>query len=116
MPVGPELIGPATLGVTQGISAFTTFLPKLSDVRKANPTVDTSIAADVRLGEIAAVTLTLGIGVITSSLTGSPIPAYTALFMCAVLITLYECTLRADRPLEPKSAFLTLVPENGGAA
>lgn len=110
MPVSPELVGPATLGVTQGISAFTTFLPKLSEVRKAGPN-DVDTAADVRLGEIAAVTLTIGIGVITSSLTGSPVPAYTAVFMCLVLVCLYESTLRADRPFEPKSAFLTLVPE-----
>lgn len=102
MPVPPEIIGPATLGVTQGIGAFTTFLPKLSDVRKANPTDDPAMAADVRLGEIAAVSATVGIGIITSSLTGSPIPAYTALAMSLVLVTLYECTLRADRPLEPK--------------
>lgn len=114
MPVAPELIGPATLGVTQGISAFVTFLPKLSEVRKANVEVNTDTAADVRLGEIAAVTLTLGIGVITSSLTGSPVPAYTAVFMCAVLVTLYECTLRADRPLEPKTTTsLALVPDTG---
>jgi hypothetical protein len=115
MPVAPELIGPATLGVTQGITAFTTFLPKLSDVRKANPETDTDTAADVRLGEIAAVTLTIGIGVITSSLTGSPIPAYTAVFMCLILVCLYESTLRADRPLEPKSRFLTIVPEGNAS-
>lgn len=114
MPADPSVIGPATLGVTQGISAFTTFLPKLSDVRKAGPT-DIDIAADVRLGEVAAVTLTIGIGVITSSLTGSPVPAYTALLMCLVLVCLYESTLRADRPFEPKSPFLTLVPEGNAS-
>jgi len=110
MPVAPELIGPATLGVTTGIGAFTTFLPKLSDVRKADPLSDPAMAADVRLGEIAAVASTIGIGIITSSLTGSPIPAYTALAMSLVLVTLYECTLRADRPLEPKR--LTLIQED----
>ena len=115
MAVAPELIGPATLGVTQGITAFTTFLPRLSEVRKADPVVDPAMAADVRLGEIAAVTLTVGIGVITSSLTGSPVPAYTALAMSLVLVALYECTLRADRPLEPKLP-LTLVPREDTAS
>jgi len=114
MPVAPEVIGPATLGVTQGIGAFTTFLPRLSDVRKADPNTDTDIAADVRLGEIAAVTATLGIGIITSSLTGSPVPAYTAVAMSAILVCLYECTLRADRPLEPKRP-LHLIPQEDSA-
>jgi hypothetical protein len=100
--VPPEVIGPATLGVTQGITAFSVFLPKLSDVRRSTPDSDPSMAADVRLGEIAAVTSTIGIGVITASLTGSPVPAYTAVLMAGALVVLYECALRMDRPLEPK--------------
>jgi len=96
------MFGPAMLAVTQGMTAFTVFLPKFSDVRAAHPANNPDIAADVRMGEIAATTLTLGIGAMASSLTGSQIPAVTALLTCAVLITLYESTLRANKPLEPK--------------
>ena len=87
------------LGVTQGITAFTTLLPPLADVRKADPS-DTSFAADVRMGEVAATTLTLGIGMISSSLTGSPIPAGTAVLMCFILLCVYESALRGHRPFE----------------
>lgn len=104
----PEMFGPATLSITQGISAFTTFLPSLSDVRKADPT-DVSFAADVRMGEVAAVTLTVGIGVIASSLTGSPIPAGTAVLICLVLVMVYENALKRDRPFEPKPTSLRVV-------
>lgn len=103
----PEMYGPAMLGVTQGITAFTTLIPSLSDIRKADPT-DLSFAADVRMGEVAAVTLTVGIGMISSSLTGSPIPAGTAVLMCFILLCVYEGALRGDRPFEVK----TSLPDN----
>lgn len=97
----PEVFGPAMLGVTQGVTAFTTLMPSLSDIRKADPT-DTSFAADVRMGEVAAVTLTIGIGAISSSLIGSPVPAITSVFMCLILVAVYESALRGDRPFEAK--------------
>lgn len=93
-----EPFGPAILSVTQGISAFTTFLPKFSEVRRAHPETDPEVAADVRMGEVAAVTTSVGIGLICSSLTRSPLPVYTALLTALVLVTLYECTLRAHHP------------------
>lgn len=109
MPVDPGIIGVALTTVTQGATQFHSFLPPLRDVRRADPVNDPQTAADVRIGEVAAVTLTVGIGVIASSLTGSNVPAVTAVVMCAVLVCLYESTLRADRPLEPKSV-LKLAP------
>lgn len=108
--VSPELIGPSTLALSQGISAFMTFLPSLSDVRKANPGEDVSMAADVRLGEVAAVALTVGVGAVASSLTGSPVPAVVAVTVSILMLCVYESTLRADRPMEPKFTPLTLVP------
>lgn len=107
----PDIFGPATLAVTQGVSAFNAFLPRFSDVRKNHPESNPDFAADVRMGEVAAVTVTLGIGMIASSLTGSSMPALTALTVCIILVCLYESTLRADRPMEPK----TLVPSGNGA-
>lgn len=104
------MYGPAMLGVTQGITTFTTLLPPLADIRKADPT-DTSFAADVRMGEVAAVTLTLGIGGISSSLTGSPVPAATAVVMCFVLLCVYESALRGDRPFEVKGPLPANVTE-----
>lgn len=102
----PDIFGPATLAVTQGVSSFNTFLPKFSDVRKNHPATNPDFAADVRMGEVAAVTLTIGVGVIASSLTGSPVPVATAAITCLILVMLYESTLRADAPFEPKGSTL----------
>lgn len=98
-----DILGPAALSISQGVSAFQFFLPKLSDVRKTNPAVDLDMVGDVRLGEVAAATLCIGIGAIVSSLTGSPVPAVVALIMVGILICVYETALRADRPMEPKT-------------
>ncbi len=98
----PNMLGPSTLAITQGIGAFTTFLPKLSEVRRADPVANPDIAADVRMGEVAAVALTVGVGVMVSSFTGSNMPAYTAVFVSLSLVCIYESALRADRPFERK--------------
>lgn len=101
-----DVFGPAMLSVSQGFSSFTQFLPRLSDVRKAGAD-DTAMAGDVRMGEVAAVAMTLAVGVISSSLTGSPIPAYTAIGVSLVLVCTYEYALRGERPFEGKLASVT---------
>jgi hypothetical protein len=105
-----EAFGPATLAAGQSLSAFTTFLPPLSSVRKASKEDDTSIVGDVRMGEVAATAIAFGIGAITSSLSGSAVPMYAAAFMAIVVIVIYEMALSGDRPFEPlKQAHETLV-------
>jgi hypothetical protein len=93
-------IGIATLALTQGFAQFQAHLPKLSEIRKADPANDPEFTADVRMGEVAAFIGTMGIGVIVSSLTGDPLPTYISLIVCALLIGLYESVLRSYRPLE----------------
>lgn len=104
MPVDPNLIGPSTLAISQAIGSFNAFLPKLAEIRKATPADDPSFAADVRTGEVAAVALTVAVGAIVSSLTGSHTPAVVSVVCAVGLVVLYESTLRADRPMEPKAA------------
>lgn len=91
----PDLLGPTSLAITQGVSAFMAFLPKLSDVRKSNLT-DVDMVGDVRLGEIAATTLCVGMGTIVSSLTGSSIPTFIAVLVSAILVCIYEGALRTS--------------------
>ena len=95
-----ELFGPAMLSVTTSVQAFYTLLPKLSEVRKADPVANPDIAADVRMGEVGAVALTLGVGAIASSLTQSPLPAITGVAMALVLVGIYETALKSHRPFE----------------
>jgi hypothetical protein len=96
-----NVIGPATLGITQTISAFQFFLPRLSDVRKSDAATDHDMVGDVRMGEVASFTLCLGIGAIVSSLTGSSVPIVVSLLMAVVLTALYESALNGNRPLNP---------------
>lgn len=102
MSVSGEIIGPATLALSQSIGAFQFFLPHLSEVRKVTPDSDPSKAADVRLGEVAACTLAVGVGLVIANLTGSSVPLFATLVMSAVLVTVYEASLRADHPLQSK--------------
>lgn len=99
----PEVVGAATLAASQGFSAFQFFLPRLSDVRKANAETNPDIVGDVRLGEVAALTLSIGIGAIVSSLTGSTVPAFVALLIGLVLVFIYEAALTGDRLMNPVS-------------
>lgn len=96
MPAQPEAIGPATLALAQTIGAFNVFLPKFSDIRRATPNIDRETTLDVRMGEVAALALSVGVGVIASALTGSPIPAFVALVMGGIMVCLYEATLRSN--------------------
>lgn len=95
-----DVFGPAAMAVSQTVGSFSTFLPRLSEVRKAAPN-DPDMAGDVRMGEVAAVAITLGVGAITSSLSKSPIPIYSALFVAIMLVVIYECALRGHRLFEP---------------
>lgn len=94
MAVDPNVIGPATLSMTQALSLFDSFLPKFTDLGKADPN-DINVVRDVRMGELAAVLMTLGIGGMTSALTGSSVPAVVALVTCTGLVLLYESALRS---------------------
>jgi hypothetical protein len=100
MAIDPGLIGPSTLAITQGLSSMQAFLPKLSDVRRADPKVQVDIAADVRLGIIAMGAMTVGTGVIVSSLTGSSVPALTGVVVTVMVAVMYESALNANRPFE----------------
>lgn len=84
-------IGVATLAITQGYAQFNVFLPKLSDVRRAAP--GDGVGADVRVGELAAVAGTMGVGIIVSSLAGSKVPAFVSLLVCALMVGIYETVL-----------------------
>lgn len=99
---GLEMFGPAALTVTQGVGAFALFLPRFTDVRRNNPKDNPDFAGDVRTGEIAAATITLGVGAIASYFTGSSAPVITALFIVFVMIFVYESTLRTVAPFEGK--------------
>lgn len=72
--------------------AYQFFLPKLSEVRRGDPT-DPGVRGDVLLGQVAAGLLSLAVGALLSSLTGSPYPTYTAIFIAVVIGGTYQYAL-----------------------
>lgn len=84
--------GPAILAMTQGIGVFNTLLPPLADIRRADEFSE--IAQDVRMGELAACTITLAIGVLVSVLTKRTVPIIISAIICAVMLAVYETTLK----------------------
>jgi hypothetical protein len=80
------------LSVTQSVVVFTALLPPFSEVRKASPK-DLDMRKDVRLGEAAAGTLVLGIGVIAAGIAGSPAPVIASIICALVLVAMYESVL-----------------------
>lgn len=99
-----DVFGPASLAAGQTMTGFLAFLPRLSEVRKANAGAEPEIVGDVRLGEVAASAVALGVGAIASSLSGSPIPLYAAALVALIVITVYEIALRGDRVMEPRGS------------
>lgn len=88
--------GPALLAATQGITAFHTLLPPLSEVRRANPAADIQIKMDVRTGEFAASTITLAVGALIAILVKNVIPVIISLVICGVMLFVYESVLSVD--------------------
>lgn len=90
--------GAVLLGLGQ-YSVFNGFLPKLIDVRNATP--DSTIVADLRLGETMASAVSLTIGAAASVMTGNPLALLTSFLVCAAMIAVYEYTLW-NAPFGPK--------------
>lgn len=101
--------GAASMVLGQSISSFIQLLPPLADVRKADKN-DPNIAGDVRLGEVAAATIAIGVGAIASSLLGDPTPVFVAAIMALALICIWETALRGNRPMDPPRV-ITVVAE-----
>lgn len=97
MPVPPEAIGPATLAISTGVSLFQGLLPPLTEIRKKDPSNDPEFAADVRMGEFACVAILLSIGAMTGTMVGRMTPFTVAVLVGALLLALYEWTLRGRR-------------------
>lgn len=83
------------LVLSQTVGSFQFFLPRLAEVRKAGPG-DRSMWSDVRVGEVAAVALSVGMGAIMATLTKSPLPLYCGVMIALVLVCVYEYTLRKE--------------------
>lgn len=80
------------LSVTTSVSTFTALLPPFAEVRKASKS-DVDMRNDVRLGEAAASSLVISIGLIASAMTDSHMPAVVSVVAALVLVAMYETVL-----------------------
>jgi hypothetical protein len=95
----PESMGVAAISLAQSFSFFQAYMPPIAEVRKADPGNGETVG-DVRIGETAALAGSLAVGAIIAWITGDPTPVYVSFLVCAVMVAVYEMTLRAYRPLE----------------
>jgi hypothetical protein len=98
MPNGLEVTG-ATVAVGQTGFLYSWFLPSLREVRQATAD-DRSMRGDVLMGQIAAGSVSVTVGVLLSWMTGSSIPALTTLFVAALIGAIYSYAMNSTRPME----------------
>jgi hypothetical protein len=86
-------LGTSSIAISQAVIAFTAFLPNFVEVGKSSKD---DIQGEVRLGEMAAVTIALSIGGLLGWMTGSYVPFFIAGTMSAILVGMYETALRKE--------------------
>jgi len=91
----PAVWGLATISMSMALTAATAFNPPLTEVRKRSRE-DTTFAGDVRLGELATLLVSVGVGTISSSISGSPVPAIIGIIVGLGLVALYESALQTE--------------------
>lgn len=88
----------AGIAVGQTITAYQFFLPPLSEVRKAypGPHGNRDVVADVYLGQIAAGSVSIGVGAMLVSVTGSRMPVFISVFIAAIIGGMYHYALNCQ--------------------
>lgn len=89
----------STLALSQTMASYATFMPPLREVRQAGPN-DASMRGDVRLGQIAAGALSLGVALVLANMTGSTLPVTAAVAVALIIAIVYEAARRGERLLE----------------
>lgn len=90
-----EVASVSLLAITSSISIFNSFCPPFSDVRQSDPK-NPVVITTVREAEIAAVALTVAIGITGSGLTKSPAPAILSILAAGALVLTYENILNRN--------------------
>lgn len=93
--VSPEMVGVITLALTQAVSVFNAFLPPLTEVRRSS-IGDRTAYLDVRIGEVAASAMVIGIGAVLSTLVGNNRPMLVSIAGAIGMMGVYEFTLRSS--------------------
>lgn len=92
MPIDAGAASAATVSIGQTVGVYSYFLPKLQEVRHASGN-DNEMRQDVLIGQVAAGSLSMAVGVLLSWMTGSPVPTYTTLFIAIIIAVVYQYAL-----------------------
>jgi Na+/glutamate symporter len=82
----------STLSLGQTVVAYQFFMPRLSEVRRADPN-DADMRTDVMLGQVAAGSLTVAVGIMLGALTGSKMPTFVSVVIAGVIAACYHWAL-----------------------
>lgn len=88
----PTAVAAASIAVGQTVAGYQFFMPRLSDVRKADPN-EPDMRGDVLIGQLAASALSIGIGATFTVLTGSKIPLWVSIFTALIIAGAYQYAL-----------------------
>jgi choline-glycine betaine transporter len=88
----PATLSASTLSLGQTVVAYQFFMPRLSEVRRAEPG-DMNMRMDVLIGQVAAGALTVAVGVMLGMLTASRVPVFVALAVALVIAAVYQYAL-----------------------
>lgn len=96
MPTDPGALQASTISIGQTVVAYQFFLPTLREVRQADPG-DPRMRGDVFLGQVAAGSVSLGVGILLGWMTGSKLPLVVSAFIALVIAGLYHYALNGQR-------------------
>lgn len=88
----PNALSASTLSLGQTVVAYQFFMPRLSEVRRADPG-DADMRTDVMLGQVAAGALTIAVGVMLGVLSGSRLPVVVSMVIALVIAACYHYAL-----------------------
>jgi hypothetical protein len=99
MAVDPGGLSSASIAIGQTVFTYSYFMPPLRDVRKADRG-DPDMRGDVLLGQLAAGSVSMSVGMMLTWMTGSRAPVMTTLFIAFVIGVLYQYALNGTRVME----------------
>lgn len=89
----------STIAIGQTVFSYSYFLPRLSEVRRANAD-DPMMRGDVLLGQIAAGAVSMTVGMLLTWMTGSSLPVMTTLAIAVIIAVIYQYALNGTRVME----------------
>lgn len=92
----PGMVSISAIAIGQTVVAYQFFLPRISEVRRADPS-DAAMQGDVVLGQIGAGAVSMAVAVVVAVLSGSAVPVWVALVVAAIIAGIYHYAMNGSR-------------------